>query len=277
MPFTKLTYRSARIAEFLGMKAAAIALLRSAIAAGGYERARRRLSRLELPGEDYLHVLNHAHSHLKPRTYVEIGVFQGDTLKLVAPSTRVLGVDPQPQLKDSPAANVRIFATTSDEFFLQHDPIVELHGERIDMALIDGMHRFEFALRDFMNIERSCHARSVVFVHDCYPLDETSSQREQTPKFWSGDVWRMLILLLKYRPDLSIHTLAAEPTGLGMIMNTDPHSRVIADNYARLVEEGMQMHYAMLKPDKAGALRRFPNKWNEIRALLDSRRDLLEG
>jgi hypothetical protein len=272
MAFTKLTYRSARIAEFLGIKASAIALFRSAIADGGYERARRRLARLELPGEDYLHVLSHVHNYLQPHTYVEIGVFRGDTLKLVAPSTRVLGIDPEPQLKDAPGANIRIFAKTSDDFFTRHDPIVEFDNERVDMAFIDGMHRFEFALRDFMNIERSCHSRSVIFVHDCYPLDEPSSQREQTPNFWSGDVWRMLILLLKYRPDLSIHTLAAEPTGLGLIMNTDPGSRVIADNYARLVEEGMQLRYAMLEPDKAGALRRFPNEWNRIRALLDSRR-----
>lgn len=272
MAFTKMTYLSARIAELLGNKAAAIALLRSAIADGGYERARRRLARLELPGDDYLHVLRCVHNYLQPQTYLEIGVFKGDTLKLAAPSTRVLGIDPAPQLEDAPGANIRIFANTSDDFFARHDPIVEFDNERVDMALIDGMHRFEFALRDFMNIERSCHSRSVIFVHDCYPLDEPSSQRDQTPNFWSGDVWRMLILLLKYRPDLSIHTVAAEPTGLGLIINTDPDSRFIADNYARLVEEGMQLRYAMLEPDKASALRRFPNEWNRVRALLDSRR-----
>jgi hypothetical protein len=271
MLFTKLIYRSARLAEFLGLRGSAMALLRAAIAHGGYERARRRLARLELPGEDYLQVLGRVHDHLRPHTYVEIGVFRGDTLKLAAPSTRVLGIDPEPHLEDPPGANIRIFKKTSDDFFARHDPIKEFGDQRVDMALIDGMHRFEFALRDFMNIERSCHSRSVIFVHDCYPLDEPSSQREQTPRFWSGDIWRMLILLLKYRPDLNIHTLAAEPTGLGLIMNTDPGSRVIADNYSRLVEEGMQLRYAMLEPDKAGALRRFPNDWSRIRALLDSR------
>jgi Methyltransferase domain len=271
MPFTKLTYRSARIAESLGLRTPAIALFRAAIAAGGYERARRRLARLELPGEDYFHVLGRVHAHLKPSTYVEIGVFKGDTLKLVAPSTRVLGVDPEPRLTDAAAANVRIFAKTSDDFFAQHDPIAEFGGERIDMALIDGMHRFEFALRDFINLEKLCHSRSVIFVHDCYPLDEPSSERLQTPNFWSGDVWRMLVLLIKYRPDLRIHTLAAEPTGLGVIMNLDPNSRVLTDNYEKLVNEGMQLRYAALEPDKGGTLHRFPNDWNRIRALLDSR------
>jgi hypothetical protein len=272
MSLNALTYRSARLAELLRLRAPAITLLRAAIAKGGYERARRRLARLVLPGENYLHLLNQVHAHLLPSTYLEIGIFKGDTLKLVRASTRVIGVDPEPQVEEALGSNIRIFALTSDDFFEQHDPIAEFGGQRVDMAFIDGMHRFEFALRDFMNVERVCHPGSVIFVHDCYPLDEPSSQREQTPNFWSGDVWRLLVLLLKYRPDLSIHTLAAGPTGLGLIMNADPGSRIIADRYQQLVEEGMRLNYGMLEADKAGALRLFPNDWNQIRTLIDSRR-----
>ena len=90
------------------------------------------------------------------------------------------------------------------------------------MAFIDGMHHFEYALRDFINIEPLCRTGSVVFIHDCYPIDARSAERDQVTAFWSGDIWRLLVLLKKYRPDLAIHTLGTPPTGLGLITRLDP-------------------------------------------------------
>ena len=43
---------------------------------------------------------------------------------------------------------------TSDDFFASHDLAQVLGGRPVDLAYIDGMHQFEFALRDFMNLER---------------------------------------------------------------------------------------------------------------------------
>ena len=48
----------------------------------------------------------------------------------------------------------------------------------MDFAFIDGMHLFEFALRDFMNLERHCTPQSVIMVHDCYPTEREHAERE---------------------------------------------------------------------------------------------------
>src|SRR5438034_3091673 len=120
----------------------------------GLEAADSLLFEMFLHGEDYFQVLQRIHGHLRPRTYIEIGVEAGKSLRLVLPGTVALGVDPEPAVAFPLPPNVRVFAETSDDFFARHDVRAELGGLPVDLALIDGMHHFEFALRDFMNLER---------------------------------------------------------------------------------------------------------------------------
>ena len=138
----------------------------------------------------------------------------------------------------------------------------------LTVALIDGMHYFEFALRDFMNLERLCTPDSTILIHDCFPHDRRTAQRERVSRFWSGDVWRLVVLLKKYRPDLQIHVVAAPPTGLGVVRNLDPASHFIAENLGRLYQEFMALDYAFLEKDRAGKLNLFPNDWEQVRRLL---------
>lgn len=217
-----------------------------------------------LHGEPYLRVLERIHRHLEPRTYVEIGVERGDSLRLVSPQTRALGIDPKPVLTHPLPPNVRLFTETSDEFFARHDVRAELGGLPVDLAFIDGMHHFEYALRDFMNLERCCAPQSTIVLDDCFPHDRRTAQRERVITFWSGDVWKLVVLLKKYRPDLAIHTIAAPPTGLCVVRKLDPSSRFLADNFERLCAEFMALDYAYLEKDRAGKLNLFPNDWEKI-------------
>jgi hypothetical protein len=232
------------------------------------EQVHALLERLFLYGESYLEVLSRIHRHLRPRTYVEIGVQKGYSIALVLPETRALGIDPKPILVEPPPPNVRIFAETSDDFFARHDVRAELGGLPVDLAFIDGMHRFEYALRDFMNLERWCAPQSTILFDDCFPHDRTTALREQTTTFWSGDVWKVPVLLKKYRPDLAIHTVAAPRTGLCIVRNLDPASTFIRDNLPRLVDEFMALDFSYLEKDRAKKLNLFPNDWEKIRALL---------
>ena len=43
--------------------------------------------------------------------------------------------------------------STSDDFFARPDAAEVLGGVPLDLAFIDGMHQFEYALRDFMHLE----------------------------------------------------------------------------------------------------------------------------
>lgn len=234
----------------------------------GFEPVHDLLFSLFLHGEPSLRVLERIHRHLKPRTYVEIGIETGRSLQLAAPETLALGVDPQPQLRIVPGPNVRVFAEPSDEFFDRRDVRAEFGGLPVDLALIDGLHHFEYALRDFMNLERLCTPQSTILMDDCFPHDRRTAERERFDGFWSGDVWKVVVLLKKYRPDLSIHTVAAPPTGMCVVRNLDPGSRFIADNLQRLVDEFTKLDYGYLEKQRAKKLNLFPNDWERIRGLL---------
>jgi len=230
--------------------------------------AHELLTALFMHGEDYLQVLQRLHQYLRPRTYVEIGVEDGHSLRLAQPDTAALGVDPQPRIAAPLPQKARVFAETSDEFFARHDVRAELGGLPVDLALIDGMHHFEYALRDFINLERLCGPESTILIHDCFPHDRLTAQRDRVLAFWSGDVWRLVVLLKKYRPDLSIQTIATPPTGLGLVRRLDPASRFLEQNLQRLCDEFLALDYDFLDRDRAAALNLLPNDWERIRALL---------
>lgn len=254
-----------------GRPADAIAACQALLAAApNYTPAQTLLATIDLPGEDYFRVLERIHLHLRPRTYVEIGVAQGESIRLADPGTRALGVDPEPRIRFDLGSNVRVFAETSDAFFVQHDVRAELGGLPIELAFIDGMHQFEFALRDFMNIEPLCTPASTILIHDVYPLDARTAARERATAFWSGDIWRLILLLRKHRPDLMVHTIAAAPTGLALVRNLDPGSTYIRDHLAALIEEYLAVDFSVLDGRKAERLALLPNDWWQIRALLDA-------
>jgi hypothetical protein len=225
------------------------------------------LSSLFLRGESFADLMTRIHAHLKPRTYVEIGVETGASLWLARAAAAAIGIDPRPKLQFEPAPNMRVFAQTSDDFFAHRDLRSLLDGAPVDLALIDGMHHFEFALRDFMNLERHCSPRSTILLDDCFPRDRRTAERKRVLNFWSGDVWKLVVLLKKYRPDLAVHTIAVPPTGLCVIRNLDPSSTFIRDNLDRLIREFMPLDFGTLLQDRAGKLNLFPNDWERVRRL----------
>ncbi len=229
------------------------------------------LTEMQLPGELYIDLLPRIISRLNPEAYVEIGVFRGHCLKLAASASAIVGIDPDPKIEWALEPHMKVFKTTSDAFFAQHDLRVELGGRSVDLAFIDGMHFFEFAMRDFANVERYAHKDTVVLIHDCYPMDEISADRNPRSMAWSGDVWRLIVLLKKYRPDLIINTIGTGPTGLAVIQNLDPQSTFLRDNHDSLCKEFMALEYSYLAGDKPGKLNLFPNDWSAIEQLIAPR------
>jgi Methyltransferase domain len=215
-------------------------------------------------------MLERVHAHLRPRTYLEIGVSRGDSIRLAAPGTRAIGVDPEPEVVFPLGPNVSVVEETSDDFFAGRDVRAELGGLPVELAFIDGMHRFEFALRDFMNIEALCTPTSTILVHDVYPIDERTAARERVTGFWSGDIWRLVLLLRKHRPDLVVRTIAAPPTGLAVVRSLDPQSTYIRDRLDGLVAEYLAVDFRALASGKAEQLAVVPNDWSQVRALLDA-------
>jgi hypothetical protein len=231
-------------------------------------RAHIALAEIDLPGPDYFEVLRHVHEHLRPRTYLEIGVETGMSLALALPETRAIGIDPTPRLAVPLGALTKVYETTSDEFFATQNVREKLGGSPIELAFIDGMHRFEFALRDFINVERNCTPQSTILFHDAYPLDRATASRDRRTNFWSGDTWRLVLALRKYRPGLRVYNVATAPTGLGIVRGLDPDSRVLSERFEDIVREFMALDYSVLDADKPGTLAAFPNDWERIKSVL---------
>ena len=267
----RYSFFGARLNQWLGRRADAQRMCRRALSYCDYTKAYRLLAELELPAEHYFKLLARVHQHLRPATYLEVGVSRGESLKLVAAQTLALGIDPQPRVAFTLAPNQKVFAQTSDEFFARSDVPALLGGRPLEMAFIDGMHHFEYALRDFINIEPLCRPQSLVFIHDCFPIDARSAERDQTTAFWSGDIWRLMVLLKKYRPDLSIRTLGTPPTGLGLITHLDPGSTLLRSRLPQLIEEGLALDFSSIAQRRPAALNLVPGDWPHVRQLLDSR------
>jgi hypothetical protein len=191
---------------------------------------------------EYLDVLKRLHELLRPRSYLEIGTLSGRSLELAQCPT--IAVDPHFAFDRNVLTGKPIcllFQMTSDEFFSQFKPRALL-GRAIDMAFLDGMHLAEFVLRDFIQVERNAKRNSLILLHDCLPGDVDMTSRVHRPgTAWTGDVWKILPVLMQYRPDIRINVLDSPPTGLTICTNLNPESKVLTEMYADIVDEMSSM------------------------------------
>ena len=210
------------------------------------------------------------HVQLLPRTYVEIGVNRGNSLTLALPGTRVVGIDPEPRLRHPISRNTRVFPWASDTFFELWDLQEALGGRKVDLAFIDGMHLFEYALRDFANLERHCTSESVVVLHDCLPANPKVAARKRPKKGWTGDVWKLAVCLRRYRPDLQVAVLDIPASGLGIVRGLDPDSTVLHEKRGEILREllPLDLDSAAGREAKENGL---PGDWETLRSVLPDR------
>ena len=123
----------------------------------------------------YLEVLQRLHRELSPVSYLEIGVRRGGSLALAG--CPAVGIDPAPVIDRELPPTTKVHPLTSDEFFAKG-----ADGVTPDLSFIDGMHLFEFALRDFMNIERRAAPGAVVVLDDVLPNHPVQARRVRQTK-----------------------------------------------------------------------------------------------
>ena len=217
------------------------------------------------PISTYYGLLRRIHELRQPSLYVEIGVHEGHSLAFVQPGTRIVGVDPEPKVAEPPP-NSTIVAQTSDDFFV--DPVA-LGGAAIDLAFADGLHWWEQTLRDVANLERHSSPDGVILIHDCNPIDEVTAERERTTAVWSGDVWKTVVALRRFRPDLRVVVADVEPTGLAIVTGLDPTNTLVFDRYDEIVAEIDQLGWAdIAAADRSEFLGLVPGDWADLRPLV---------
>lgn len=176
-------------------------------------------------------LLSQIHEQLKPDFYLEIGVQTGKSLALA--TCEALGIDPMPQLKSKLGPKTTVLRSTSDEFFAKQADIYIPSSP--DLVFIDGMHLFEHVLRDFINVERYASPTTLVVIDDIYPCHPAQAERDRRTRAWTGDVWKLLVVLQRYRRDLMCCALDAYPTGLLLVTNLDASSTVLRDSYDEIL------------------------------------------
>lgn len=198
----------------------------------------------------YYSTLQKIHKQLKPKKYIEVGVRNGCSIVMANEETECIGIDPMPIIKVNLSKNTKIFSMTSDDFFAQYSD----NSKPVDLAFIDGMHLFEFVLRDFINLEKLCTSKSVILMHDTMPRDKVTASRDRTTDFWTGDVYKIIPILQKYRPDLKIYNSDAAPSGLAIVKNLNPNSTVLFDNYEQIVKEFLDYDFDAMMTHKKSVL-----------------------
>jgi hypothetical protein len=199
--------------------------------------------------------LRELHKVSANRNYLEIGVNDGRSLALSrVPS---VAIDPAFKVVTEIRCDVHLVKATSDAFFERKNPLVHLRSGRnplrniarnrspvghwrrpvLDLAFIDGMHLFEFALRDFINIEKYADWASVIVFDDMLPRSVDEAARDRHTDAWTGDVYKVIEILNRYRPDLVTVLVDTQPTGQLVIFGADPTSTVLSDKYDEIMAE----------------------------------------
>jgi predicted O-methyltransferase YrrM len=173
--------------------------------------------------------LRHLHRQLKPRTYLEIGVNTGQSLALTRVPT--VAIDPEFSVVHEVQADVHLARTTSDEFFARRDPLAHLPGRVIDLAFIDGMHLSEYALRDYLAVERFTLPTTVVVLDDMLPRSVDEAARNRHTGFWTGDVYKAADALRDQRPDLIVIDVDTTPTGVVVVLLPDASANGVLPGY----------------------------------------------
>lgn len=198
--------------------------------------------------------LRQLHARIHPRNYLEIGVNDGRSLALSrVPS---IAVDPAFKITVPIRCDVQLIRATSDDYFAREDPIRHLRSSRdprknlrhgrplfgawvgkttVDLAFIDGLHIFEYALRDYMNTERLTGPSSVIVMDDMLPRNVDEAARDRHTSDWAGDVYKVIPVLREHRPDLVLIPVDTTPTGVLVVLGADAANTVLREHYDQII------------------------------------------
>lgn len=190
-------------------------------------------------GFPYARFLKRLHFAATVDWYLEIGCRKGGSLANV--TGKSIAVDPffriqSNILRDKPA--LFMFQQTSDDFFASG--VLKALKAKVSLSFIDGMHLMEYALRDFINVEKNARPGGVAMFHDCCPwnFEMTTRDLDNLPKgAWTGDVWKIIPILKTMRPDLKVRVVDATPTGVVIVEGLNPRSRILENRYDDILAE----------------------------------------
>jgi len=176
----------------------------------------RVVSRLNLPFLDLSHgytnnskwhqgLIIHLASILRPRVYVELGIFKCGLFNRMIPfAEQLIGVDANPEAGNHMARSpkVRFVATTTSDFaqHLRNEPL------SIDMMFIDADHSREAVEEDFVNFFPFVKPHGLILLHDTHPMDTAATSQDRC-----GDGYQTIERLSRKSEQFEMMTLPWHP------------------------------------------------------------------
>jgi hypothetical protein len=194
---------------------------------------------------------------ISAQNYLEIGVSLGHTF-LTIDAKRKIGVDPKNLIRRHSFStkddwmleakkghryirqllrreDSKFFELTSDDFFKSMSHLFAVH--KVDVALIDGLHSYDQALRDVLSCLKYLVQGGVIVLHDCNPATPAmaipaNSVAEAAEKkiqgwdyLWCGDVWKAIVYLRSSFDDLNVFVLDCD-MGIGIVTRGKMENRL---------------------------------------------------
>jgi hypothetical protein len=153
-------------------------------------------------------VLKRLHELLKPRAYLQLGSRWPERIEQATCATVL--IDLEPQLPPDVLAGkpwLKLYAMARDAFFADEDAARLFDGQRIDLAVIDGVPSLAQLARDLRQIERWSHERTVAAVFSDGGECELLS--------------RYIVLARQHRPDLRVQRVASDPDPFLLVSEFD--------------------------------------------------------
>jgi hypothetical protein len=167
-------------------------------------------------------ILNYLIEKYKLVNYLEIGVFQGENIRLVKAAHKD-GVDPGHEGYVVPEVNYPI---TSDAFF---ELIKEHNDIKYDIIFIDGLHHADQVEKDIQNSLNHLVDNGFIVIHDCNPSSyETQLVPRQTIA-WTGDVWKAFVDFKINNKDFPCYVIDTD-FGVGVIQNINSIKPIFNNN-----------------------------------------------
>jgi len=152
-------------------------------------------------------------------SYLEIGVFDGNTFNAVRAARKVavdiaFSCDLEQERAAVVGQDVHFHECPSDDYFAH-----VVGDEQFDVIFIDGLHTFDQTLRDLLNAIGHLRDGGTIVIDDVLPPSYAASlpSQQDSNAFraargirkpdWMGDVYRVIFFLRDYLPAYSFATL----------------------------------------------------------------------
>ena len=211
-------------------------------------------------GDHYYDVMKRVHETINPRSYLEIGTRTG---RLADPVEMRFGRGRSkiPHHLEYHWREAGLLLLPNDKRQVFQIGRYSIDHRRRDRFRLPRRHAsIRVSLRDFYNTEKLCGNHSIIALHDCLPPDvrytsryegDTNIRKDAShPHWWAGDVWKVPVILRRFRPDLHIVAVDAAPTGLILVTNLDPTSKVLESSYRAIVNEFSSLSLESMGLDK---------------------------